>query len=102
MILVENALRVAAINTVGDFVLLLGKVCELSILALLLYLMNYLKIHPDLHILCNCESRNLKVRRNRTNIRPMLFHQNCKRIDDQNTRMQWKGGKYRMQMDFCG
>lgn len=49
MILVENALRVAAINTVGDFVLLLGKVCELSILALLLYLMNYLKIHPDLH-----------------------------------------------------
>lgn len=29
VILVENALRVAAINTVGDFMLFLGKVCLL-------------------------------------------------------------------------
>lgn len=37
LILVENALRVAAINTVGDFVLFLGKVLYHTRILLLLY-----------------------------------------------------------------
>lgn len=56
VILVENALRVAAINTVGDFMLFLGKVCPLYTVVMDLH-----SSKLSLAMACTSNSKCLKI-----------------------------------------